>query len=115
MADTPHDKTAFVAELVPSNRRLVEVIGLNTANGWGDFSLRSLDLNGMTASVTVLNCLECAHESDPSSTLSSCDFVRGHLAGMFSEMFDKKMDATETLCVGRGHNRCQFDVSGVKQ
>jgi predicted hydrocarbon binding protein len=91
-----------------------DIIGLCVADGWGDFSLTSLDLNGITASVTVLNSFECAHGVGSSSS-PSCDFIRGHIAGVFSEMFGKRMDATETLCVGLGHAKCQFDVSGVQQ
>ena len=41
--------------------------------------------------------------------------MRGHLTGLLSETFGKRVDVTETLCVGRGHSNCQFDVSGVKQ
>jgi predicted hydrocarbon binding protein len=91
------------------------VIGLFVADGWGDFKITSLDLNGLTACVTVRNGFECTREPDSSSCPLTCDFVRGHLAGMFSEMFGKRMDVTETLCVSRGHERCQFDVSRVKQ
>jgi predicted hydrocarbon binding protein len=91
------------------------IIGLSAADGWGDFKLTSLDLNGMTASVAVLSGFECAHEPVSASSPSSCDFVRGHIAGLFSEIFGKRMDVTETLCVARGHNRCQFDVSEAKQ
>jgi predicted hydrocarbon binding protein len=92
-----------------------DVIGLYVADGWGNFRLTSLDLNGLTASVTVLNGFECAHEPSSYSSPSACDFVRGHLAGVFSEMFGKRVNITETLCVSRGDPKCQFDVSGVKQ
>ena len=97
------------------NSHIDDMIRLCVANGWGDFRLTSLDLNGMTASVTVLNGFECANGAGSSSSPSTCDFVRGHLAGVFSEMFGKRMNVTETLCAGRGHSKCQFDVSGVKQ
>jgi predicted hydrocarbon binding protein len=91
------------------------VIELFGANGWGDFKVTSFDLSGMAASVTMLNGFECANRPGSSSSSSSCDFVRGHLAGVFSEMFGKRMDVTETLCVDLGHCKCQFDVSGAKQ
>ena len=92
--------------------RIDDVIGLYMADGWGDFKLTNLDLNGITATVTVLNGFECAEISSHSS---SCDFVRGHLAGVFSEMYGKRVHVTETLCVSRGHAKCQFDVSEAKQ
>lgn len=89
---------------------LKDVVGLDTAQGWGDFRLTSVDLHEMTASVTVVNSFECAHLQGASSTSHTCDFVRGHLAGLLSEMFGKRMEATETLCVGRGDSNCQFDI-----
>jgi predicted hydrocarbon binding protein len=94
------------------NSHVDDILGLCGADGWGDFTLTNLDLNGMTASVTVLNGFEYANGAGSPST---CDFVRGHLAGVFSEMFGKRTDVTETMCVARGHSHCQFDVSGVKQ
>jgi predicted hydrocarbon binding protein len=90
---------------------LKDVIGLHTAQGWGDFKLTSLDLNRRTATVTVVNCFECAHlqvACSPSSTFT-CDFVRGHLAGLLSEIFGR-IDVTETLCVARGDSNCQFEI-----
>jgi hypothetical protein len=57
-----------------------DVIGLYGADGWGDFRLTSLDLNLMTALVTVINGFECAHEAD---SHSSCDFVCGTLPEFF--------------------------------
>jgi predicted hydrocarbon binding protein len=107
--------TQLGPEIIKSH--IESVIELLAADGWGDFKLTSLDLNRMTAIVTVLNGFECAHleEAGSSSPASTCDFVRGHLAGVFSEMFGKRMDVTETLCASRGHGKCLFDVSGVKQ
>lgn len=68
----------------------------------------------MSASVTVVNGFECAHPQgragSPSPTFN-CDFVRGHLAGLFAEVFGRRMTAIETLCVGRGDAKCQFEVA----
>lgn len=90
--------------------RFKDVVGLDTAQGWGDFRLTNLDLNKMTASVTVVNGFECAHLPGADSSSHTCDFVRGHLAGLFSEMFGKRMSAAETLCVARGNSHCQFNI-----
>jgi predicted hydrocarbon binding protein len=65
--------------------------------------------------VTAVDGFECVHVAGSSSFNPPCEFVRGYLAGIFSEMFGQRMDVTETLCVSRGHNRCQFDVSEAKQ
>jgi predicted hydrocarbon binding protein len=79
---------------------------------WGDFSLTNVDLNKMTATVTVVNGFECAHlqEAGSPSPNFTCDSFRGHLAGLLSEMLGKRMDASETLCVARGHAKCQFEI-----
>jgi len=84
------------------------LIQMYTAQGWGDFKLASLDLNRITASVTVVSGFECAHEAASSTT---CDFVRGHLTGIFSEAFGKRMCATETLCAARGNAKCHFAIA----
>jgi predicted hydrocarbon binding protein len=93
------------------------VVGLDTAQGWGDFRLTSVDLNKMTACVGAFNCFECADHQRAGSLSSTfnCEFVRGHLAGMFSEIFGKRVSATENLCVARGDSHCQFDIQEIKQ
>jgi predicted hydrocarbon binding protein len=90
---------------------LKDVVELDTAQGWGDFTLTNLDSNKMTASVTVRNGFECAHLQGADSPSHTCDFVRGHLAGLFSEMFGKRVNVTETLCVACGHDKCQFEIA----
>ena len=93
-----------------------DMLALYAAQGWGDFKLASLDLAKPAASVQVFNGFECAHlegTGSPSSDFT-CDFVRGHLAGLFSEMFAKRVEVTETFCVARGHSHCQFDVQAGK-
>ena len=89
-----------------------DIIGLFTAQGWGDFKLASLDLERNTACVNVSNGFESAYLNRPVSPSSdfTCDFTRGHLAGMLSEIFGKRLNATETLCVAHGHSHCQFEA-----
>ena len=105
----------IVSQIGPETIRshVKDIIGLHTAQGWGDFKLESLDLNEMTACVNVFNSFECAVHGTGSPSFT-CDFVRGHLAGLLSEMFDKRMDVTETSCVARGHSNCQFDIREAK-
>jgi predicted hydrocarbon binding protein len=91
-----------------------DIIGLHKAQGWGDFKLISVDLDKPTALVQAHNNFECAHLGGRGSS-SQCDFVRGHLAGVFSEIFGKRVNATETLCVARGDPCCQFDVQETGQ
>jgi len=115
-------RTAFKGIAAQLDEKVVrthmkDLITLYKAQGWGDFKLGSLDLDNTTASVQVLNSFECAHlegAGSPSSD-STCDFVRGHLTGLLSEVFGKRVDVTETLCAAHGHSHCQFDVQAAKQ
>jgi predicted hydrocarbon binding protein len=105
--------SALSAEVIRS--RLADEILLYQAQGWGEIKIASLDMDRTTACVQVFGGFECTDLKGESSPGWTCDFMRGHLTGLLSETFGKRVDVTETLCVGRGHNRCQFDVSGVKQ
>jgi predicted hydrocarbon binding protein len=101
------------AEIMKTQFR--DLIQLYTTQGWGDFRLTGLDVNAMTARVDVFDSFESAHvQGAVPSSVSTCDFLRGHLAGLFSERYGKRMDANETLCVARGHSHCQFDINEAK-
>jgi predicted hydrocarbon binding protein len=91
-----------------------DIIGLHKAQGWGDFKLTSVDLDKATAVVEAHGNFECVPFEGKSSSPQS-DFVRGHLGGVFSEIFGKRVNVTETLCVARGNPYCQFDVQETAQ
>ena len=81
---------------------------LYTAQGWGEVKVASLDMDKGTACLRVFNSFECA---DPKGNPnSSCDFIRGHLTGLLSETFGKRVVVTETMCSARGHSCCQFEI-----
>jgi len=85
---------------------------LYMAQGWGEVRVASLDMDRGTARVQFLNSFEC---SDPKrNSNSSCDFIRGHLTGLLSETFGKRVVVSETMCTARGDSCCQFDIE-VKQ
>lgn len=95
------------AETVKS--RIKDVIGLYMAQGWGVFKLIRVDFDKATACVEAQNNFECAPFQGSGSSPRG-EFVRGHLAGLFSEIFGKRMEVTETSCIARGDPYCQFDI-----
>jgi predicted hydrocarbon binding protein len=93
---------------------LKDIIALHKAQGWGDFKLISVDLEKATALARAHDNFECAPFEGTRSSPQS-DFVRGHLAGIFSEVFSRKVEVTETLCVARGDAYCQFEAREVER
>lgn len=86
-----------------------DILALYMAQGVGEFRLLNLNTDNATASVQVNNSFECTPFKGKSSTQS--DFIRGYLAGFFSEIFGKRADATEILCVARGDDRCLYEIA----
>jgi len=95
------------AETVKS--RIKDVIGLYTAQGWGIFKLISVDFDKSTAYVAAQNNFECAPLQGSGSSPRG-EFVRGHLTGLFSEIFGKRMEVTETNCIAGGDGDCKFEI-----
>lgn len=100
------------AETVKS--RIKDVIGLYTAQGWGIFKLISVDFDRATAHVAAQNNFECAPFQGSGSSPRG-EFVRGHFAGLFSEIFGKRMEVTETNCIARGDGDCKFEIHETGQ
>jgi predicted hydrocarbon binding protein len=94
------------AEVIRSH--LEDEMFLYMAQGWGEVKLASSDFDRGTARVQVFNSFECANPEGNSN--SSCDFIRGHLTGLLSETFGRRVVVTETMCSARGHSHCQFDI-----
>ena len=89
--------------------RIKDVIGLYTAQGWGIFKLILVDFDKATAYVAAQNNFECAPFQGSGSSPRG-EFVSGHLAGLFSEIFGKRMEVTETNCIARGDGDCKFEI-----
>ncbi len=88
---------------------LSNIIGLYTCNGWGIFELLNIDLDKKTAAVRVEENFECTHYKGHSSTARS-HFVRGHIAGVFSELLGSRVEVTENYCVAKGDAFCEFTI-----
>ncbi len=87
---------------------LSNVIGLYTSNGWGLFQLVEVDLERKTAEIRVHENFECVHYRK--SSVPRSNFVRGHIAGWFSELLGSRVEVTEKHCVAKGDPFCYFTI-----
>lgn len=87
---------------------IYHIIGVYTATGWGIFNLKLFDPTNAKAIVQAVDNFECSPYAGSGSFHSH--FVRGHLAGLFSQVFNRRMEATETACVARGDSICEFKI-----
>jgi predicted hydrocarbon binding protein len=88
---------------------LSQVLALYASSGWGLTELLHIDYNMRTALVRMRENFECVHYQGKSSMPRS-SFVRGHLAGWFSELFRIRAEVTENRCVAKGDEFCDFAV-----
>lgn len=88
---------------------LQEIISLYSAAGWGITEVASLNLASKKAVVRVRNNFEC--EAGTGKAQLGSNFVRGHLAGLFSSLFGARAKVAETKCVSQGDPACEFSVS----
>lgn len=99
-------------DLLPANRvkdkaDLQEVISIYAAVGWGIPEVASLDPDSKTAVVRFADNFECVEKkAQPGS-----NFVRGHLAGLFTSLFGMPAKVVETRCTSVGDDYCEFDVT----
>lgn len=87
---------------------LQEIISLYPAAGWGLPEVESLDIGRKKAVVKMTGNFEC---DPPRKGSSGSNFLRGHLAGLFTSLFGATVNVKETKCVGRGDPHCEFTAS----
>lgn len=100
----------LVSQLGPEiiKQELSNVIGLYTSNGWGVFELVDADFERKTAEIRAHENFECVHYRQSSAPRSN--FVRGHIAGWFSELLGSRVEVTEKHCVAKGDPFCYFTI-----
>ncbi len=80
------------------------------AGGWGVFKLVEVDFDRGVAVVNAFDNFECTlHRGEGGEPYSQ--YVRGDLAGLFSEVFGSKVDAVETQCIVQGAPFCRFEIA----
>ncbi len=93
-----------------TKEQLSNIMNMYAAGGWGVFKLMEVDFDRGVAVVQAFDNFECiTHRGERGESYSQ--YVRGDLAGMFSEEFDMRVDAVETHCVVQGAPFCRFEIA----
>jgi predicted hydrocarbon binding protein len=87
---------------------LRSIVGLYSSNGWGIFDLVSVDLDKMKAEIRCRDNFECIHYQK--SPVPRSNFLRGHIAGWFSELLESRVEVIEEYCVAKGGSFCHFVI-----
>jgi predicted hydrocarbon binding protein len=90
-------------------KNVARSFNLFTAVGWGILDLKAVNLDTKTAEIHIKDGFESA-DSRSTSSASQCHFIRGLLTGWFSQLFERKIQVTETKCVAKGDSVCIFRV-----
>jgi predicted hydrocarbon binding protein len=88
-------------------KELPNAMYLYSACGWGIFKAIDADFEQGSGTVRAIDCFECAPNQGEKSKPYS-QFIRGHIAGLFSALFDKRIDVVETECIACGDPHCLF-------
>jgi predicted hydrocarbon binding protein len=93
-----------VSECIPS------ILDLYSSAGWGVLNALNVDTTQGTVEVRAIDNFEClAHRGEGGVGYSH--FLRGHLAGLFSELFSKRVEAVETNCIVQAAPHCTFNIA----
>ena len=101
-------------------RRISEMFGLKgkellealaqagQATGWAITEIKEVDFERSSATIIVKDCFEAiAWRKKPYAV---CHWTRGYLAGYLSVVFNKPVEATETKCLAKGDEYCEFVI-----
>jgi predicted hydrocarbon binding protein len=78
-----------------------------SATGWGVPELKEPEGDFPNATIRLSSCIECEGRS---SREAVCSFVRGFLAGIYSELAGYTVHCEETKCAARGEGHCEFQL-----
>jgi predicted hydrocarbon binding protein len=87
-----------------------DLMSLYSAIGWGIFKLVQVDSAAGTARLLVTDNFECSFHNGEGRLSPYSEFIRGHLAALFSDLFQKKVSAVETDCIDHGDSSCAFNI-----
>ena len=96
-----------------SLENLVHTAFEDTNLGLGKIKVNKLSFDDGIATLTIANCFE-ALENGPSEN-PNCMFTSGFLAGLFAEVLDKTVQASEVHCISKGDSECEFQISPADQ
>ncbi|MDE1858217.1 MAG: hypothetical protein KGI26_04010 [Thaumarchaeota archaeon] len=95
---------------VEDDKDLEEMLSIYAAVGWGRPEVLSFDRRSKKAAFRVWDNFEPESRAEVRS--SGCQFIRGHMAGLFSVLFDVgEAKLNETQCISNGAAACEFSAS----
>ena len=93
----------------PKTREGLEaVLSIYPATGWGKIELTDLNQAKSFARLKVYEGFECLGRG---TGKKESNFIRGHLAAVFSIYFGRVVKSVETKCVSEGDSHCEFEIS----
>ena len=104
-------KKVIGVEFIRQN--VARTLNLFTTLGYGILNVSSVNLQAKTAEIHISDGFESADSANTSSR-PQCHFIRGLLAGWFSQLFETKIDVIETRCEAKGDPNCVFQVQPLK-
>lgn len=91
-----------VEKLVKLGRSLFQHLG------YGRIEIEEIDIEKGIAKLRIYDSFECELFKGSSKPVSH--FIRGILAGWFTQLFKKGVTAKEIKCIAKGDSYCQFEV-----
>jgi len=95
-------------------KEYLQIADVYRAIGWGIISFRRNLGNQRSVEAVIADNFECLHYKGQASSPRS-QFVRGALAGWFSEMYHTRIKCTENLCIAKGDPYCEFTIEKTTQ
>jgi len=80
--------------------------------GWGILDVVKMSLEAGEAQIRVYQSFEC--ETGKGSETPYGHFIRGILAGFFTEIFGEEAKAVETKCIATGDPYCEYMIKRVR-
>ena len=81
------------------------------ATGWGIPELKEAKECFPDAAIRLSSCVECDGRTSKESV---CSFMRGFLAGVFSEISGHTVHCEEVRCAARNEGHCEFQIRSGK-
>jgi predicted hydrocarbon binding protein len=79
--------------------------------GLGEMEIIDLNNKDKTAKIKILgSTMALEHLKKGKSKTATCSLTAGIIAGIFSFIFNKDVDCTETSCLAKGNGECFFEV-----
>src|SRR6266702_2745728 len=85
----------------------------DTNLGLGKVKIRKIDFDRANANVVISNCFEAMENG--SSEEPNCMLTSGFLAGLFAEVLDKTVQASEVKCISQGEAECEFQINTTSE